>query len=57
MYPPPPPLETGYSIPLSSNSRIIMIVMTMSGALAAAEWLPGRPGVHRFESMLFGGSG
>lgn len=28
-----------------------------AGALAAAEWLPGRPGVHRFESMLFGGSG
>jgi 4-hydroxy-tetrahydrodipicolinate reductase len=27
------------------------------GALAAAEWLPGRPGVHTFESMLFGGSG
>lgn len=25
------------------------------GALAAAEWLPGRPGVHRFEDMLFGG--
>ena len=28
-----------------------------AGALAAAEWLPGHPGVHRFESMLFGGSG
>jgi 4-hydroxy-tetrahydrodipicolinate reductase len=26
-----------------------------AGALAAAEWLPGRPGVHDFESMLFGG--
>ena len=24
------------------------------GALAAAEWLPGRPGVHTFEQMLFG---
>jgi 4-hydroxy-tetrahydrodipicolinate reductase len=24
------------------------------GALAAAEWLPGHPGVHRFEDMLFG---
>jgi 4-hydroxy-tetrahydrodipicolinate reductase len=28
-----------------------------AGALAAAEWLPGRRGVHRFETMLFGGSG
>jgi 4-hydroxy-tetrahydrodipicolinate reductase len=28
-----------------------------AGALAAAEWLPGRPGVHDFETMLFGGSG
>jgi 4-hydroxy-tetrahydrodipicolinate reductase len=28
-----------------------------AGALAAAEWLPGRSGVHRFEAMLFGGSG
>jgi 4-hydroxy-tetrahydrodipicolinate reductase len=28
-----------------------------AGALAAAEWLPGRPGVHRFEDMLFGGPG
>jgi 4-hydroxy-tetrahydrodipicolinate reductase len=28
-----------------------------AGALAAAEWLPGRPGVHRFEAMLFGGAG
>jgi 4-hydroxy-tetrahydrodipicolinate reductase len=28
-----------------------------AGALAAAEWLPGRAGVHRFETMLFGGSG
>jgi 4-hydroxy-tetrahydrodipicolinate reductase len=27
------------------------------GALAAAEWLPGRPGIHRFEAMLFGGGG
>lgn len=27
------------------------------GALAAAEWLPGRPGIHRFETMLFGGAG
>jgi 4-hydroxy-tetrahydrodipicolinate reductase len=26
-----------------------------AGALAAAEWLPGHPGVHRFEDMLFGG--
>jgi 4-hydroxy-tetrahydrodipicolinate reductase len=25
-----------------------------AGALAAAEWLPGRSGVHTFESMLFG---
>jgi 4-hydroxy-tetrahydrodipicolinate reductase len=25
-----------------------------AGALAAAEWLPGRPGVHTFEEMLFG---
>ena len=28
-----------------------------AGALAAAEWLPGRPGVHTVEDMLFGGSG
>lgn len=28
-----------------------------AGAVAAAEWLPGRPGVHDFEEMLFGGSG
>ena len=28
-----------------------------AGALAAAEWLPGRPGVHDFEEMLFGGAG
>ena len=28
-----------------------------AGALAAAEWLPGRPGVHEFEAMLFGGTG
>jgi 4-hydroxy-tetrahydrodipicolinate reductase len=28
-----------------------------AGALAAAEWLPGRPGVHRFEEMLFGDPG
>jgi 4-hydroxy-tetrahydrodipicolinate reductase len=28
-----------------------------AGALAAAEWLPGRPGVHTFEDMLFGGLG
>ncbi len=27
-----------------------------AGALAAAEWLPGHPGVHRFETMLFGGT-
>lgn len=27
-----------------------------AGALAAAEWLPGRPGVHTFEQMLFGAS-
>jgi 4-hydroxy-tetrahydrodipicolinate reductase len=27
------------------------------GALAAAEWLPGRPGVHSFEAVLFGGAG
>ncbi|HEX6104484.1 MAG TPA: dihydrodipicolinate reductase C-terminal domain-containing protein [Gemmatimonadales bacterium] len=26
-----------------------------AGALAAAEWLPGRRGVHTFEDMLFGG--
>jgi 4-hydroxy-tetrahydrodipicolinate reductase len=25
-----------------------------AGALAAAEWLPGHPGVHDFETMLFG---
>jgi 4-hydroxy-tetrahydrodipicolinate reductase len=28
-----------------------------AGALAAAEWLPGRAGVHDFEEMLFGGAG
>ena len=28
-----------------------------AGAVAAAEWLPGRPGVHDFEEMLFGGPG
>jgi 4-hydroxy-tetrahydrodipicolinate reductase len=28
-----------------------------AGALAAAEWLPGHPGVHDFEAMLFGGAG
>lgn len=28
-----------------------------AGAVAAAEWLPGRAGVYRFEDMLFGGSG
>ena len=28
-----------------------------AGALAAAEWLPGHPGVHDFEEMLFGGPG
>ena len=28
-----------------------------AGALAAAEWLPGRPGVHDFETMLFGEAG
>jgi 4-hydroxy-tetrahydrodipicolinate reductase len=28
-----------------------------AGALAAAEWLPGRPGLHGFEAMLFGGAG
>lgn len=28
-----------------------------AGALAAAEWLPGRPGVHGIEDMLFGGPG
>jgi 4-hydroxy-tetrahydrodipicolinate reductase len=28
-----------------------------AGALAAAEWLPGRKGVHTFEDMLFGGAG
>ena len=28
-----------------------------TGALAAAEWLPGHPGVHTFESMLFGEAG
>ena len=27
-----------------------------AGALAAAEWLPGHPGVHTFEEMLFGAS-
>ena len=26
-----------------------------AGALAAAEWLPGRPGVHTLDDMLFGG--
>ena len=25
-----------------------------AGALTAAEWLPGHPGVHTFEDMLFG---
>jgi hypothetical protein len=25
--------------------------------VAAAEWLPGHPGVHDFEEMLFGGAG
>jgi len=29
----------------------------VAGAVAAAEWLPGRPGVHTFEEMLFGESG
>ena len=28
-----------------------------AGAVAAAEWLPGHPGVHDFEAMLFGGAG
>ncbi|HEX3234240.1 MAG TPA: dihydrodipicolinate reductase C-terminal domain-containing protein [Gemmatimonadales bacterium] len=28
-----------------------------AGALAAAEWLPGHPGVHTFEAMLFGEPG
>jgi 4-hydroxy-tetrahydrodipicolinate reductase len=28
-----------------------------AGALVAAEWLPGHPGVHTFEDMLFGGAG
>jgi 4-hydroxy-tetrahydrodipicolinate reductase len=28
-----------------------------AGALAAAEWLPGRPGVHTVDDMLFGESG
>jgi 4-hydroxy-tetrahydrodipicolinate reductase len=28
-----------------------------AGAVAAAEWLPGRPGVHDFEEMLFGRAG
>jgi 4-hydroxy-tetrahydrodipicolinate reductase len=28
-----------------------------AGALAAAEWLPGHPGVHAFETMLFGDTG
>jgi 4-hydroxy-tetrahydrodipicolinate reductase len=28
-----------------------------AGAVAAAEWLPGRPGVHEFQAMLFGGAG
>jgi hypothetical protein len=25
--------------------------------VAAAEWLPGRVGVHEFEAMFFGGAG
>ena len=28
-----------------------------AGAVSAAEWLPGRPGVHDFEEMLFGRAG
>ena len=28
-----------------------------AGAVAAAEWLPGHPGVHTFETMLFGEPG
>src|SRR5688500_2764944 len=28
-----------------------------AGAVSAAEWLPGRPGIHDFEEMLFGGAG
>ena len=28
-----------------------------AGVLAAVEWLPGHPGVHTFEDMLFGGAG
>jgi 4-hydroxy-tetrahydrodipicolinate reductase len=28
-----------------------------AGAIAAAEWLPGRTGVYDFEAMLFGGTG
>jgi 4-hydroxy-tetrahydrodipicolinate reductase len=28
-----------------------------AGAVTAAEWLPGRSGVHTFEKMLFGGAG
>jgi 4-hydroxy-tetrahydrodipicolinate reductase len=28
-----------------------------AGALAAAEWLPGHPGVHTVEDMLFGAAG
>lgn len=28
-----------------------------AGALLAAEWLPGHPGVHTFDTMLFGGPG
>ena len=28
-----------------------------AGALAAAEWLPGHPGVHTVEDMLFGEDG
>jgi 4-hydroxy-tetrahydrodipicolinate reductase len=28
-----------------------------AGALAAAEWLPGHPGVHELETMLFGDTG
>jgi 4-hydroxy-tetrahydrodipicolinate reductase len=28
-----------------------------AGAVAAAEWLPGRPGVLEFDEMLFGGDG
>ena len=28
-----------------------------AGAVVAAEWLPGRPGIHDFEELLFGGAG